>query len=146
MKKASAAQIKFLRSIAGKAFPDDAQYHDWLFVCFGKESTTELTIHEASEAIQLIQKQFPGTKSHTLKSDYQGYGQAGTNGNITPRQAHQVAVLECALGWTDNPARLAGFITRQTGKQSAVQMLSVKEAQKLITGLERILSTQKESA
>ncbi len=69
---------------------------------------------------------------------YVGRGQRGDGIYITQEQADYIALLEDQLGWPDSPRRLLGFIERQLGAKSTVEMLGKKNATLVITGLERL--------
>lgn len=70
------------------------------------------------------------------------YPVAGAPGRITQKQADLIAHLEDRLDWTDDPARLTGWITRQiepagdgSPKRTFVAALSRVQATTVITGL-----------
>jgi hypothetical protein len=136
-------QIKILRTLASKVFKNgNDEYHAWLQKSFfdddNRKSTTELTATEAREAINILMRYV--SKPGATVSRYKG----SNNGvNLTYKQAAKISFMETALGWADNFARMQGFIFKQTGKNKSVEMLSIGEAQKVITGLERILGDQK---
>lgn len=76
--------------------------------------------------------------------DYVGKGIKSDGGkHLTQKQADEIARLEQVLGWTDNPKRLGGFITRQTKKTKTVEMLGRKEASKVILGLRKLLTEKR---
>jgi DNA primase catalytic subunit len=58
---------------------------------------------------------------------------------ISRAQSSEIARLEKALGWHVNPARLEGFLLRQTGgRTKALPDLTRTEAQKVLHGLKFI--------
>ena len=58
-------------------------------------------------------------------------------------QEEFIAHLVETLGWTDEPARLAGYIRRMTNDwKDQVERLSTKEKSQLITALKRLLADQ----
>lgn len=77
-------------------------------------------------------------RDNLAKGRYIGRGSVGQPGHLTQEQAGYIARLEDQLGWSNNPRRIAGFIKRVTGSISTVEMLSSRNASKLIIGLERL--------
>ena len=66
---------------------------------------------------------------------------------ISHAQASEIARLERELGWTENPARLEGFLLRQTGGRSKVlKDLSRAEAQKVLNGLKFVAKRERQAA
>ena len=66
-------------------------------------------------------------------------------GMITFKQKQFIKQLEKKLEWSDNPARLRGFVKRYTGLDN-IEWLSSKQAANIIEGLKRIQSAKKEGA
>jgi hypothetical protein len=58
---------------------------------------------------------------------------------LTSRQAWKIHQQAAQLGWTD-PARLAGFLERQTGHTCKVEDLTPSEAPKVIDGLKALIT------
>jgi len=137
MKFITKPQIKKLRVLASKAFPNDDLYHEWLATQFkdmetGKpaESTKRISSQAAHYAIQML------LPEHERKnSKYYPRG-SGYSNHLSDSQAKNIGGLAADLGWT--PDGLLKFIQRQTGKNKTVEMLSGKEATKVIIGLERV--------
>lgn len=127
--KITKPQIKALQSIRHKVFTDSDAYHDWLLANYKKKSTLELTTIQAREAISLL---------------LQGTGDAGQTDSrprgvwLTRRQYGKIKALEKELGWQDNPKRIRGFIRRQLKLNKTINMLTISEAQKVITGMTRL--------
>jgi len=129
-------QIKILRTCASKVFADNDQYHEWLASNFGKSSTKKLNNSEAVEAIYLVSQMVPGApKVKKSKGRYTG---AGTFGMLTASQAWKIEQLEDALGWSESPQRLKGFIKRQLSKGKHVESLTNREASRVISGLVKL--------
>jgi hypothetical protein len=135
-------QIKLLRVLAAKTFPDDQLYHDWLYEQFFVNSTKELRQVQANAAIKFLLGQSKVVRHAEPESKIKsGTGTAGDGqAYLTGRQSWKIGELVKALGWADEPSRLEGFLTRQTGgKVTTLRMLSRSEASKTIMGLEKIL-------
>lgn len=158
MRRISNEQIVILRAVAVKVFGmcDEScksgkarcDFHSWLdeqFFHFDppqrrRRSTKQLTITEAATAINALLQRFPGSRKVGLhppqSANYYGSGFAGS---LTPSQADRIGELEAQLGWQENPERLLGFIRRQTKLIKSVEMLTNRQASKVITGLERLI-------
>lgn len=151
------ATTRKLRAMASKHFPKDDYYRAWLAQQFDgvrwsdpdRPSTLDLTERQGRRAIALLAST---GKPHmaSLRSEptprpshegrYDGGGTKGFEHRLTQGQADEIARLEDVLGWTNDPARLAGFIQYQLAKKKKVSKLTLSEATKVITGL-RVLST-----
>jgi len=60
---------------------------------------------------------------------------------ITQPQADYISKMAHEKGWLpDEPHRLAGWIERQTGHESSVDLLTRSRAHKVITGLQKLTS------
>lgn len=131
-------QIKKLRALASWRFPDDELYHAWLEQQFNVESTKDLSVGQASRAIWLL---LPDEQRGKKPGIYpQG---SGRGDHLTPKQARKIGGLAADMGW--DRASLVSFIRRQTGLNKSVEMLSVKEAVKVITGMERVFNYNQQS-
>jgi len=65
---------------------------------------------------------------------------------ISHRQRSEISRLERDLGWYENPARLEGFLLRQTGGRTKnVAELTRIEAQKVLNGLKFIAIREKQA-
>lgn len=135
MTKITKDQTRALRSVASKVFKDNDRYHEWLMDNYGYSSTLELSKADAIQAINLLLKSVG--QGIMLKQD--DAGKLAIGNWLTPAQRSKIEKLEKELGWQDNPSRLIGFIKRQTRLNKSVRMLSVKEAQKVINGLNQML-------
>jgi len=132
-------QISALRTAASKAFKgNNDDYYAWLSDTYRVNSTKSLNFVQASEAITLLRK-LCDYKDELRR--YSGSGKKGRAGShLTQAQANKIDTLEILLGWHDDRARLLAFIKRQTGQNSAVQMLLNYQASKVIIGMQRILA------
>ena len=139
MKKISKAQVKTLRALASKAFPNDALYHEWLYAQFGKESTLDLSTAMGHRAIQMLLPDWEKVETHGSASVRKGYYPDGSGwaNHLSDKQAKNIGGLAADLGWSMEG--LLKFIKRQTGQDKTVEMLSGKEATKVIIGLKRVL-------
>lgn len=131
MRRITKKQIIAIRTMASKKFSDE-EYHDWLWWNFKKESTKDLSYSEAESARKLLYKPF----NHTPFDRVRSYTA------ISKAQAERIAILEVILEWHEDQSRLAGFVKKQTGKDVDVMKLSKKEAQKVITGMQRIVAPE----
>lgn len=130
--------IVALRTITSKCFKNDDQYHDWLADNYGLASTKDLSEQEGREAITLLLKAFgDGKRLRINDSD-----EAEVGNWLSEDQEKYIKRLEKELGWKDNKSRLLGFIKRQTGLNKSARMLSVRDAQKVITGMLRLLKIE----
>lgn len=154
MKKISKSQIRLLRGVAARIFGECncdgktsmCSYHAFLYDNFFshdtklpiRHSTKQLTRAEADVAIKHLMGAVPGKRR---------YFGSGVGICLTQSQADLIAKLERDLGWDKNPRRLRGFITRQTGgKLKSVEMLTNREASKVITGMGKLLTAQKQDS
>jgi len=138
------SRVKKLRSLhaAGKAAGmDHEMLSDSICSHYGLASLKDLSEDQIDEAVLRL-RSATAAASGKPKRGYYGSGTANGLGysRITAAQAKKISALEYLLGWETNPARLAGFIKRQTGKDKAVEWLTVAHAQKVIIGLQRILA------
>ncbi len=66
---------------------------------------------------------------------------------ISRAQASEIARLEYELGWITNPARIEGFLLRQTGGRTQIlKDLTRQEAQKVLNGLAFIAKRERQAA
>ena len=132
-------QIRAIRTIASRMFPDDDAYHNWLMNNYHVASTKDLSKQMASQIIEMLGDPTHTKISEESKGRYYGGGNPGSNrDHLTQAQADEIARLEDALGWTENPKRLRGFIVRQIGKHCTVEMLMNYEARKVISGMKKM--------
>jgi len=134
-------QIKAVRTLASKAFPDDETFRTALSG-YGAEHTGELSYFDARDFITklsaIVNKNPKEAEKFTKKKKYYGTGERGRQRHLTPLQAERILLLEELLGW--NEVRTRGFIKKQINKDTAVQMLMNYEAVKVIVGMQRIFS------
>lgn len=133
-------QIKALRTIASKIFPGDEEYRAWLYQRYEVESTKDISFHQANDALDALNKELNPNRKPQKR--YYGSGRKAanrrTNNHLHKSQAEKIGALEKLLSWDNDKTRLLGFITRQTGHNKAVQMLTPGEATKVIVGMQRI--------
>ena len=116
-------QIRAMQTLRHKVFGTDEEYREWLANNFGgKRSTKDLSYAEAREGISLLAGNKP---------------QDGPW--LSCKQAWLIDKMENELCWQDNPQRMVGFIRRQTGLNKTKEMLTVREASKVITGLKKLI-------
>jgi len=130
MKKATKEQKAAIHCIKAAQGWDDAAYRAVLS-SYHVDSSSDLTVKQASHFIS----HFSARHAPPKKSRYRGTGDGVRNGHLTQAQADEIARLEDALGWTENPKRLRGFIFRTIGKRCSVEMLMAYEASRVLTGL-----------
>jgi len=102
---------------------------------YGVKSSKELDNKQASDYISKLSKAEVNGK---LQIKYYGKGKRGLNRHLTPEQAERIGILQTALCWSSEG--LTSFMERQTGKKTAVQMLTNHRATKVIVGLEKVLA------
>lgn len=123
--------VRRLRAAASKLFPEDDLYYQFIGQHYGVESTLELTEKQAIEALQTIDQELKVQKVKTHGKRRKGF--------LTSNQKEYIEGMFAELGWDPGP-RQWGFIKKQIGKQSSVDMLTNRDASKVITGLERMMA------
>jgi hypothetical protein len=109
-----------------------------LYAHYDKAGASELNILEAKEIITALSGEAKKRQIIFTPKKYYGKGERGSQQHITQPQAERIGILKELLGWGD--AGLSNFISKQTGKLAAVQMLMNYEAVKVNTGMERVLA------
>ena len=158
------SQIKKLRTVASKGFGSCdcrrptgttpgyvCDYHRWLGEQFDVASTRELTFAQAGRAIDLLQGKRPKKTTQNGAEPWRGtYPVPGAKGRVSQAQADEIARLELRLGWAESPDRLQGMIRRQLGRPASVSTpvanLANRQASSLITGMKRLLKSNRENA
>jgi hypothetical protein len=164
MPKITPAQLKKLRTVAGKRFAPcrcrrpaadpSCEYHAWLMDAFGVASTRDLDHVQTQQAIDALEgRKARPPRSRTSDQPWRGrYAAVGTKGTATQAQLDEVARLEHELGWTERRDALQSMIRRQLGRPSSVytppHLLANRQASSLVTGMKRLLghNRQKTSA
>jgi len=99
---------------------------------YKKDSIRDLTIKQAANLIDSIETErtvpLPTGRQLPL---------------ATKKQIYKIRELEKELGWTDNPARLRGFLRKYAGTEQ-VDWLTKEQAWRVIEGLKSILKQQAE--
>ena len=117
-------------------------WQDWLRLRFGVESSKELSINELNTAVNILRGKCEDRLNFT--PDFAGRNLAKPD-KITQKQIKKIEILINELGW-DEPQRLR-FFYRQTGcLVPKTYMLDKKRANKIITGLEAVIKTQRAKA
>lgn len=129
--------IRRLRAAASKLFPDDEYYYQFIGQQFGVDSTLDLTESQGEEALSIIDRELKARKQ-------QDHG-SRKPGMITPNQREYIEGLFKTLGWVEYPRQI-GWFKKITGKQCSINMLTNREASKVITGLERMVAENEEKA
>lgn len=141
-----AHQVRLLRTLSSKTFPDDATYRAWLAETFpqahwgdpARPSTLDLGPREADRAIKLLKGEARPQPREPWRGVYQCAGRRGAAAHLTQAQGDEIARHEHRLGWLGQPERLQGFILRQLGKRKAVPMLTLAEATTILNGLKKL--------
>ena len=114
----------------------------WLDLRFGVKSSKELSINELNTAVNILRGKCEDRLNFT--PDFAGRNLAKPD-KITQKQIKKIEILINELGW-DEPARLR-FFYRQTGSLiPKLYLLDKKRANKIITGLEAVIKTQRAKA
>jgi len=131
-------QIKTLHTLKAKLGIDDDNYRT-ILTAYGVKSSIDLRFTQAGELISLLSARLNG-KRNNLPPRYYGKGERDSlnNKNLTPLQAKRISILEKILGWDEK--HTLNFIFQQTGQNSAVQMLTIANAGKVIVGMAKALS------
>jgi len=117
-------------------------WQDWLDLRFGVKSSKELSINELNTAVNILRGKCEDGLNFT--PDFAGRNLAKPD-KITQKQIKKIEILINELGW-DEPQRLR-FFYRQTGcLVPKLYMLDKKRANKIITGLEAVIKTQRAKA
>ncbi len=117
-------------------------WQDWLRLRFGVESSKDLSIGELNTAVNILRGKCEDRLNFT--PDFAGRNLAKPD-KITQKQIKKIEILINELGW-DEPQRLR-FFYRQTGcLVPKTYMLDKKRANKIITGLEAVIKTQRAKA
>ena len=117
-------------------------WQDWLRLRFGVESSKELSINELNTAVNILRGKCEDGLNFT--PDFAGRNLAKPD-KITQKQIKKIEILINELGW-DEPQRLR-FFYRQTGcLVPKTYMLDKKRANKIITGLEAVIKTERAKA
>ncbi|MBN8586893.1 MAG: hypothetical protein J0L94_01065 [Rhodothermia bacterium] len=102
---------------------------------------TSLPEPAVDKVLLILRLQFPEGSSDRGRARHKRYVGIGKKGEneiyLTQAQADYIAKLEDDLGWY-NTTRLREFIRRQVGCDCPVEMLSIKDAVRVITGLKRL--------
>ena len=117
-------------------------WQDWLELRFGVKSSKDLSIGELNTAVNILRGKCEDGLNFT--PDFAGRNLAKPD-KITQKQIKKIEILINELGW-DEPQRLR-FFYRQTGcLVPNTYMLDKKRANKIITGLEAVIKTQRAKA
>ena len=117
-------------------------WQDWLELRFGVKSSKELSINELNTAVNILRGKCEDRLNFT--PDFAGRNLAKPD-KITQKQIKKIEILINELGW-DEPVRLR-FFYRQTGcLVPNTYMLDKKRANKIITGLEAVIKTERAKA
>jgi len=120
MKWSLEQQRRYRTQVKALGLDDDAR-RDLLQSLTGKRSTSELDRSAMARVIE---------------------AQAAMMGQPKPTQDDKIRGLEKALGWHGQPARLAGFIRRQTrGRKHDLSQLTPREKSALIEGLKGVIAS-----
>ncbi len=147
---ASSAQIKAIHTLKSKLHLDEETYKTNLSRYGVKSSTDDNFSRDMATDLIKSMSKIINTNSKTSPDSSTGLpsygtGRRGYQKHLTQLQAARIEILEELLGWKgdsgeENHKRLLGFIFKQTGKQTAIQMLMNYEAGKVIVGMQRILA------
>lgn len=138
---ATAKQKGLIHILAAKIWGalEEKEYRLWLVENWGVESSADLDSLQASEVIRALKGQTPDPQP----GKYYGTGKRGQAGRcLTMSQAKRIEMLEKLLGWDEST--IQKFVKRQIGECKPIQMVRLYEAQKLITGLHKLLAVNRD--
>lgn len=115
---------------------DEDHFRQWLYAEFGTQRTSKLS--EGQTRILYMHLRFFTGKA--LKAPYG----AAYPWRINNKQKWRMAELQKAIGYDDD--ELNRFIERQLGVKSFMNALSKQAANKVITGLEKVLQWKQKKA
>jgi|GEM_PF-1547932 len=116
----------------------DADTEQGLYQEYGHGHAKKLEKWQAGTIITALSKEARKRKIVFAPKSFYGKGERGSQQHITNPQALRIGILKELLGWGDSG--LSNFITKQTGKITAVQMLMNYEGVKVITGMTRAMA------
>jgi len=150
----STKQIMAIKTLQSKLQMNDDGYHAALWEFAEAGSCTELSKSQATKFISDLSNKLNKTAPYSstpqspaspggAPSRYTGNGKNGRSKHLTPARANRIEILEDLLGWTGEE-KLTKFIKRQVARLRPenilvhVNMLSNKEASKVIIGMQRV--------
>ena len=138
----SKKQIKAIQTLRRGLKMSDDDYKSML-AGYNVTSCTELVNDLASDLISKLGKLVP-SDDWRQSGKYYGTGERGGQRHLTQLQADRIDVLEKMLSWERSST--VSFVIRQLGAVKCVSMLMNYEAVKVITGMQKVLSTNMASA
>lgn len=127
-KPSTKKQRMMIATMGRRYFVDDDQYRQFLDDNYGVESSTELTLEEARDCIDVLKCLMDGRPVPERR---------GRGIWISDDQRDKIMALFDLCGYTSAPG-IYKFLNRQTGKNKGIHMLTRYEATKVILGLQRI--------
>lgn len=110
-----------------QAFQDEDSYRGFLQKRYGVRSCTEISKYEAIDCIDVLEHLVKGKLLPPQRRRFPFLSHA---------QYNKLQALVDFMEW--NEERINGFIQRQTGKQKTIDMLTGREATKVIVGMQKI--------
>ncbi|PAF51300.1 phage protein GemA/Gp16 family protein [Helicobacter sp. 13S00477-4] len=121
-----------------KELKNNEAWEDWLYVRYKEKSSGLLSISELEEILHI----FSGRRND------RDFALIDPNreiiikkGRLSFAQLQKIRIIKEELSWNDKD--LEGFMTRMLKKSKALRELSIKEASKVIIGLEKTLKYKK---
>jgi len=126
--------IKTIHTLKSKVHLSDEEYRLMMDRLYGVDSSKRLNFSEAMDLIDRL-KAYAENRPAPPLSDRGVW--------ISPAQRRKIIALAKEIGMvcedgSVNTKRLFGFIARQLDSEKSLDMLLVREASKVITGLDRI--------
>lgn len=149
--KTTALRQKLRGLLAMKGWTEE-EYRSYIYANYSVTSCTQMSDAQLIEAIRKNGGRAPKSAPKSGVPDgpwigrYQGQGKTGYAAHATQTQLEYVAYMEDAvLGWWPDRSRLEGYMRRTLKLPANVtktpEMMSVREATKLINALKSIAGT-----
>jgi len=138
----SKGQIRLVHLAKSTLGLTDEEYREMLQLHAGVSSSRDLSPQGFFELMERFRELgfMPRGENiyHTARSAPEGPGMMIEM--VTPAQRAKIRSLEAELGWSDNPARLQGFVMKRMG---IVRILTKEQASKVIEALKAMAERQK---
>jgi len=131
--KRTPEQNRKIWALAGELGFDETLLRDLVQRISGQRSTSSLTIMQANELIEEMNRL--SGKQPTRAANVRRPGMA------TPEQINKIRSLEKQLGWADDPRRLQGFMKRFSNGIVRLEWLTASQASRLIESLKGMKGT-----
>lgn len=121
------AQKQKIAIMRRQIFERDEDYRNWLESRYGERSCTDISYYEAIDCIDMLEHMQNGETLPPRRRKWPWCSHA---------QLDKINALLHMMRWDSERAQ--GFIERQTGRSKTPDMLTGKEATKVIVGLQKV--------